>query len=91
MASEKAPVTTPSIPVGSTDPMAAARAARVANRKKRPTLNEKQAFVANAARGAMRAAKLIVRRVENGDEIDASCVQACTTLSGAVGSLLLSD
>ena len=69
----------------------AAQSGKGGNRRKRnqPVINERQAFVRQTARNAIRGAKLVIKRVENGDEVSADAIEACAILAGKTATLLL--
>lgn len=73
------------------DVMAKARAARAARTKNEATLNDKQKFVRDVARNAIKAAKLVIQRIERGDDISADVVEACSNLAGKTGALFLAE
>lgn len=64
---------------------------RGVRRNSAPQLNERQSFVRQTARTAKKAADLIIRRIERGDDVSSEAIGACTTLAGCTASLFLGD
>lgn len=58
-------------------------------RKAGPILNERQLFVRQTARNAIKGAKLIIKRIEQGDDVSSEAIEACTLLAGKTATLLL--
>lgn len=71
------------------DALAGARAAR--SKRKQVQLNPRQLFVRQTARNAIKGAKLIIERIERGDDVSADAIEACTLLAGKTAVLLIGD
>jgi hypothetical protein len=75
---------------GSPDNLAAARAARKAKAGTSATLSDSQKFAIGQARAASRVAKLVVKKLQGGDDVSPDVCEACGQLATAGGRELFS-